>query len=120
MGYCLALFPPEPVKATFEDLVNSAKFHLSLEKHVLMNDPVLNAYSDEEILVEWYAIVAARDEKFGQDLLTRLGTGAIDDIDFLDKLVEKGQKEREASIETLDASEEEFEFKPEDVLGSKK
>lgn len=116
---CLSQLPPEPIKPTFEDLVNTAKFHLSLEKKVLLHDPIWDTYSDEDILVEWYAIVASKDEKFCQDLLFRLGTGYADDRDFLDKLVEENQKHIINNNEVLDSTEE-FEFTPNDVMGSRK
>lgn len=62
VAYCLAFKPPFAENYTLGDLIRHAKFRLSLDKKVLLHDPIWESYTDEQILVEYYAVEFANDK----------------------------------------------------------
>ena len=103
-GYCLAKTPPGD-GTTLEDLVNYAKFALCKMSRRLWKDPIWDQYTDEEILIEYFANLFAKDEKVCKDFEVSIDSGTEiygDDIyDWLDKKVAENQKEQEKKLSEL-------------------
>lgn len=92
IAYCLAFKPPLEDRYTFADLLRHAKFRLSLEKKVLLNDPIWDQYTDEQILVEYYAIVFTNSSEEKTHFEASLSG----------MLPEEGSSSREAAIAWMD------------------
>ena len=105
IAYCLSGMPPEKVEPTYEDLIYYARFQLSVEKRIPFNDTIFDSYTDEELLVEWYAILFYRNEELRNKFEITLNGGISDDSDFLTSLTEK--------------EPESISFKPEDIKTEK-
>lgn len=80
--------------------VNFARFQLSLEKGILFWDSKFDEYTDEQILIEYYAILMSKSEEFRQEceiLFTEgvfAGSQYEDDVSWMEKMVEQNQRER--------------------------
>lgn len=83
IAYCLCNGSIEENNLTFEDLINYAVFQLSLEKRILLKDPIWRLYSDEDILIEYYAILFSKSEEIRIKFIRELH-GIKDDVDFLE------------------------------------
>lgn len=110
MGYCMSQMPPEDQNSTFEDFVRFAKFQLSLEKHVLMEDPIWDKYTDEQILVEYFAGLYARSKEERERLEVQLAGSDPDINEWFDKMIEKNQEEM---AEKAKSYEDKVRFVPE-------
>jgi hypothetical protein len=107
MGYCLSQLPPSGITTSFTDYVNYAKFQLSLDKHRLLEDPIWEKYSDEQLLVEFYANLFSKSKKALKEFEdTFVGTRSeVDDFSiWADKMIEKNQAELEKKAESLEDS----------------
>lgn len=112
MAYCMSQMPPQGVNSTLEDYVRFAKFRLSIDKHVLMEDPIWDKYTDEQILIEFLANEFVKDSKKLQEFEAKL-LGQDDDIyDWFDKKISENQKEM---AKELDKMEETVKFVPETI-----
>lgn len=113
MGFCMSQLPPDEAGTSFEDFVRYAKFQLSMDKHVLMEDPIWDKYTEEQILVEYYANVFSKSKDERERFEVQL-TGQDPDIHaWFDKMIEQNQKEM---AEQLGSQEESINYKP-DTLG---
>jgi len=108
----MSQMPPSELGSTLTDFVNYAKFQLSLAKSVLMEDPIWDRYTDEGILVEYYANLYTTSK----DELKKFEGEIVDEEDFAswaDGQIEENQKEL---VGTLDSAEDSIRFSP-DSLG---
>lgn len=112
MGYCMSQLPPEDVESTFEDFVRFAKFQLSLDKHVLMEDKIWEKYTDEEILVEYYANLFSKSKEERERFETQLAGSDPDVNEWFDKMIEKNQAEM---AEEASKYEDKVSFVPESL-----
>lgn len=113
MGYCLSQLPPEGIKATYEDFLRYAKFQLSVDKHLLIEDPIWDKYSDEQLLVEYYANMYSKS-KAERDRFESLLLGDNPDLhEWFDKKIKQNKEEMEAKAAKL---EDQVRFSP-DTLG---
>lgn len=113
MAYCMSQMPPQEAGATLEDYVRFAKFQLSIDKHVLMEDPIWDKYTDEGILVEYMANLFMKNPEKLKQFEAKL-LGADEDIyDWFDKKIAENQKEMSDKIESM---EESVKFVP-DTIG---
>jgi len=107
-GYCLAMTPPDGDSVSLEDFVEFAKFQLCEARNILRKDVIWDAYSDEEVLIEYYAILMSKDENLRKKM--ELEIGGMDyakDLDWFDRQIKTNKKE----VDEI-AKEEEFDFKP--------
>lgn len=95
IGFCLASLPPEGVRTTKENFIEFVKFQLSLEKKVLLKDKIWDSYSDEELIVEYFAILYAKNEEAKKDFESKVLSNSEDILDFFDKEIEKNKIELE-------------------------
>lgn len=108
---------PEQENYTFDELLNVAKSYLCNVTNRLLADPIWDNYSNEELLVEYYAQLFMRDQGFRQAFETNseVGKSEYDDfLQFADRKIEEAEQERQ---QLLDGLEEKISFKPNDVLG---
>jgi len=115
IAYCISQLPPEGVPTTMEDFINYAKFQLSVDKHVLLLDPMWDKYTDEMILVEYFANLFSRSkEKVTEFELGLDGTAASSSVDdfntWAEKQIAKNQVELEEKAKNL---EDHISFSPE-------
>jgi hypothetical protein len=117
MGYCLSQLPPDGIPTTISDYVEYAKFHLCVDKHVLMEDPIWDKYSDEMILVEFFANLFSKSkEKLQEFQATLKGTTTVDEFnDWADRMIAKNKIELEEKAKALEL-EDSVHFSP-DSLG---
>ena len=116
MGFCMSQLPPEGFGLDFTDYMNWIQFQLSKHYKIPTKSSVWDKYTDEEMLVEYYAVRFDTDEeeknKF-EGIVEGL-TGGDDDIyDWFDKQVEKNQEEIK---EKTDEMEDDLSFSP-DTMG---
>lgn len=112
-GYCWALTPPGD-DTSLQDLVCFAKFYLCRHAKKLWKDPVWESYTDEEILIEYFAHLFSTDKgartQFEAQTFTGTDMYGEDIYDWLDRMVEQNQRE---NAKKLDEMSEKVEFSPE-------
>jgi hypothetical protein len=111
VGWCWSQLPPEGATFTFEDLIQYAKFQLSVQKRVLLKDSIWDQYTDEELLAEYYANLFQKNEDARLEFQKLIEGG--DDDEFLawaNKKARQAKEERESGADL-----EEVEFTPEGV-----
>jgi len=114
VAFCTACMPEE--KITFDDFIKFCKFQLCLKKNILLLDHIWDDYSNEDIIVEYYALLFATDlkerERFIKTLKGKLETEEEDPTAWMDAAIEENQKEL---LKLVDNQEESVSFKP--VMG---
>ena len=111
IGYCLAMMPPEEAEPSYEDFVEYAKFQLCDNYKVLRKDPVWDTYTDEEILIEYYALMYKNNEEVRKDFEIILSGKDPDVYDWFDDQIKKNQEELGSKVG------EDISFSPDDLLG---
>ena len=94
-AYFLAKLPTD---TTLLDLFSYAKFQLAAKTHKLLKDPIWDAYTDEEILQEYFAYLFQENETFRNEFATLIGqvSDTITEDDFgkwADQEILNNQKE---------------------------
>lgn len=89
MAYCLSQLPPDDVPSDFSDFVDYAKFQLCLKNHKLMKDPIWDSYTNEAIIVEYFAHLFHNSEKHRIDFERELNNTREDIDDWLVKQTTK-------------------------------
>lgn len=113
IGYCTAFLPPEGAKVEYSNFLTYAKFQICQVRNILMNDPIWNNYSDEELLVEYFAITYANSTSEKEKFEGLLAGEAPDLLDWFDNMIAKNKKDLE---NIKNAHEEEIGFKPSDIM----
>lgn len=112
-GYCRAHTPPGD-RTSYEDLLSFAKFFLCKHSHRLWKDPVWDQYTDEEILVEYFAHLFANNKEMKADFEVAINAGTEmygeDIYGWLDRMVAENQAEMSKKAEELP---EKISFSPE-------
>lgn len=113
VGFCLAQMPPKAEDVELADFVNYAKFQLSMEKRVLLEDPIWDAYSDEQLLAEYYAVLFTKDKEAREEFERELGIKDTSIDDFANWADAEIEKNREALEILADEQEDSVHFNPE-------
>lgn len=104
VGYCWAHTPPGD-ETTLEDLVNFAKFFLCKKANRLWKDLIWNEYTNEEILIEYFAHLFAQDASARTEFEVQMNVGTQiygeDIFDWLDRKVKENQVETARKIEAM-------------------
>lgn len=112
-GYCRSFTAPGD-EMSLDDLVIFAKFFLCRKSRRLWKDPIWEDYTDEEILIEYFAHLYAEDktakEEFEMDLNHEEGIVDEDAYEWLERKVKENQEELKKKIEELP---EKISFSPE-------
>lgn len=113
----MSQLPPEETPIVLEDFVKFAKFRLSSEKRVLLKDPIWEQYSDEEILIEYFALLFEKDknerEKFAAPFRAK-GKPHEDFADWADRMIGESEKKM---IEAAKTTEDSISFSPDTIGG---
>jgi hypothetical protein len=104
IAYCWAQLPPEGTDSTFEDFVKYAKFNLSVDKHVLMEDPIWDKYNDEQILVEYFANLFIKSKGERERFEAQFAGSDPDFNDWSDQQIAKNQEEMAEKAASLEDS----------------
>ena len=103
-GYCWAHTPPGD-ESSLSDLISFAKFFLCKRAGRLWKDPIWDQYTDEEILVEYFAHLFSDDkgakEEFELDLNHEEGMVDEDAYAWLERKVAENQEEMKKKMEEL-------------------
>ena len=109
LGFCMSNLPPEGADVVFDDWVRYAKYKLCKNFNVLMKDPIWEKYTDEELLVEYFALIFETNEEEREKFKAN-ARGVEDDVlDWFDEEEVKDNKKRKESLKEV----EDFTFSPE-------
>lgn len=113
MGYCMANLPPDNNKISFFNFINYVKFQLCQDRGILMKDSIWDKYADEEILVEYFAVLYTNDKTESDNFLAQT-TGEDSNLcGWFDKM----QKDNKKEIDKLLKEKDSITFNPSDVTG---
>lgn len=111
-GYCWAHTAPGE-ELGMDDFVNYAKFFLCKTSKTLWKDPIWDDYTDEEIMIEYFAHLFTIDvdarKKFEVEINAGTEIYGEDIYDWLDRKVKENQAENR---KVLDAMPEKISFSP--------
>lgn len=103
-GYCRSNTAPGE-ELTLEDLTNYAKFILCKHSKRLMKDPIWDEYTDEEILVEYYAHLYSNNEEMRKEFEAQINAGSQvygeDIYEWLEAQDKKLKEEHEKKLREL-------------------
>lgn len=117
IAYCKACTPPEGMN--YGEFLEVIKTYLCFETKTLFKDPIWDTYSDEELIIEYYARLfknsPERREEFEAEIDKKdvLESEYDEFLKFADKGIEKNREELE---EKADKLEDSLSFTP-DTLG---
>ncbi len=117
LAYCMSQQPAKRSDVDLSDFIRFARYSICSERGIAFWDPVWDTYTDEQIIIEYYAILLDKDATFREEFESKLNSTlglADEDVDWMDKMIAENQKEREAMAEKQ--AEADFDFKP-DSLG---
>ena len=115
IGYCLSQTPPGD-DFGLEDFIKYARFFICYRKKILYWDPIWKKYTDEQILIEYYALLFSENKDFKQEFEISIAAPADEDIAWMDEEIEKNQAARKKK-KGKKQEPEEFEDTPETLLG---
>lgn len=103
-GYCWSHTAPGETLG-MDDLVNFARFFLCKHSHRLWKDPIWESYTDEEIMIEYFAHLFQNDEIARKEFEASIDAGTEvygeDIYDWLDRMVKQNQEEMKKKLEDL-------------------
>jgi len=106
-----------PDRYNKEDLLRYAKFQLARRAKRLLKDPIWDEYTEEELLIEFYAHQFEDNDQFRIKFEQESGMfdGVVDDFAaWADKKMAEDAKIRDM---TMGESEDHISFSPDDVMG---
>ncbi len=115
IGYCRACAPPGK-GMQFKDFVNYVKTYLCFETKTLFKDPIWDSYSDEDLIVEYFARIFRVDKDRRQKFEAEIGKKDTDYDNFLEFADAQIEKNQEELNEKADELEDNVSYSPE-VLG---
>lgn len=102
-GYCWSRSAPGE-DTTLAGLVSFAKFFLCKHSQRLWKDPIWDEYTDEEILIEYFAHLFAKDEAARNEFEVQINAGSDmyeAEYDWLDRMVKQNQNENRKKLEEM-------------------
>lgn len=105
IGYCKAWLPPKEAGFDLDDFIEHAKFYLAHKKRILLRDPIWDSYTDEELLVEFFAERFYTEEEYTKSFKKQLFKQEEKDIAAVKELAakyaaKKGEERSERSEPT--------------------
>lgn len=114
IGYCAAFTPPE--SNSFDDLVLYAKTYLCIQNKILFKAHIWDEYKEEEILIEYFAHVFAKDSDRKSEFEIEMGMKKSNYDEFLEFANNSIDKNKQELVDTLGDMEESINFTP-NVMG---
>lgn len=113
IAYFISTLPTDT--PTFDQYVKHCKFSLCILNKMLMKDPIWDLYTNEEILIEYYSHLFAKDKDAVSAFeMSIAGEEMLDFSDWADRQMKKNKEEME---NTLGNMEDSVSFSPDDVIG---
>ena len=116
MGFCMSQLPPDGFGTNFGDYMNFVQYSLSKHYKIPVKSDVWDKYTDEELIVEFYAVRydTDEDEKNKMEGIIEGLTGGDDDIySWFDRKIKENQEENK---EKQSEMEDDVSFSP-DTMG---
>ena len=102
----------DPENYSYDKLVQFAKFQLCDSRKTLMEDPIWDRYTDEMILLEYYAMLYNINKDLREEFENFVHSDVTEDqIDWMDKMIQKNKEELTKFVEA-DKEAEDFSFEP--------
>ncbi|RLG44951.1 MAG: hypothetical protein DRN81_03195 [Thermoproteota archaeon] len=98
--------PPED--SDIADFVEYCRHFVSAEKNILFNDPVWDRYTEEEIIIEFFALRFDKEKEFREEYESQLmGGPSEEDYAWFDRMeAELQEKNKELMDETEEFSDD--------------
>lgn len=113
IAYCRAFTPPGE-DTSREEFVEFAKFFLCKQTRRLWKDPIWDDYTEEEILIEYFAHLFSTNAQAKSEFEVKAFSGSDiygeDVFEWLDRMVKENQEDM---AKKLDALPEKVSFSPE-------
>ena len=80
----------------FQEFLNTARWFIAREKKILFYDPILEKYTPEQIMVEYYGLLLDKSKDFRAEMEYILDGGKAkkdSNVKLIDKLMEKEEQE---------------------------
>jgi hypothetical protein len=109
IAYYRTGLPKDMEELDRETLISFAKWQICKVRNVLWNDPVWDSYTEEEILIEFFAIKFDENEELRKEFGT-LGMGPSKaDLDWFDSMEASELTKKQDTIKEEDSAPIEFE-----------
>jgi hypothetical protein len=111
IAYLRTTLPKDSDSLDNDTIVSFAKWQVCKSRNILWNDPIWESYTQQEILIEFFAIRFDEDEKLRTAFEAGLVSASKSDMDWLlqDELKEKDSKISSVTNESSPENPEEFE-----------
>lgn len=109
IGFTRAYMNPDNDPVTVEEFVAFCKTYLCNKNKVLFKDPIWDTYTDEELMVEYFAQMFLDDVEEAKKFSANFAETADDTYKWLTEQTEKAEKENLEKIKELPDS---ISFKP--------
>lgn len=116
IAYRVANHPAKFDDPDLADYIQYAKFQICFDRKIGLYDPMWDNYSDEQVLVEYYALLFEKDKAFKDDFEAKIGVPIEDDIDWMEQEIEKNRKEVGELKTTSEKKSDEFEDTPDSLV----
>lgn len=109
IAYCRAFMPPSDAEIDSDDMLQYARFYLCQKRGVLYNAEIWDNYTEEEILVEYFAVRMSEDETLKAEFEAQMRGINKADHEWFDKMTEKYNKKLEEEAKEAAGGKDEFE-----------
>jgi len=113
IGFCLAIRPSVADKVSICEFIDFAKFQLCAEYKIPRKSHIWDSYTDEEILIEYYALRFYNNADKAKDFEDKLSGDYQSDLDWFDSEIQKNKE----SLKSL--YPDEVKFSPKDIKNGK-
>lgn len=112
IGYILASGDAE-FTSDLQTFLDYAKFQICEARGILLKDPIWDKYqTDEDIIVEYYAIRFSKTQELQDDFKLKLQGLKQEDIDWMEQAIVKNRKKWEETKKVAEDLPDEIVFDP--------
>ncbi len=108
VGFLRSQLPGKDSGITSFDYIAYARHHLCNKRNVLFLDPIWDRYSNEDILVEFFATQFDENEEFRNEFFKQLNDGKSEEENWFRTMEEKYKKAREEEVKVAMGGKDEF------------
>ena len=118
MGYCLAFMPPLASSPDFEDFIRYVRFQLCTTYKIPFKDDIWDKYTDEELIVEYYAHIYRNSKEDRERIEDELRGKDVDKLDdFASWAIAQEHKNLKELQEKAESMEDDVSFSPDSLGG---